>query len=101
MAHRIEVSPAAARQLKRIDRRVLPQIAAKIDSLANEPRPHGCEKLSGYDDLYRVRVGDHRIVYGVEDQFVLVVVLKVGNRADVYQRIRDSDLDFLRRLVGM
>jgi len=48
MAHRIEVSPAAARQLKKIDRRVLPQIAEKIDSLASEPRPHGCEKLSGY-----------------------------------------------------
>jgi mRNA interferase RelE/StbE len=101
MAHRIEVSPAAARQLKKIDRRVLPQIAAKIDALATEPRPHGCEKLSGYDDLYRVRVGDYRIVYGVEDQLVLIVVLKVANRAEVYQRIRDSDLEVLRRLVGI
>ena len=63
MAHRIEVSPAAARQLKKVDRRVLPQIAEKIDSLAIEPRPHGCEKLSGYDDLYRVRVGDYRLVH--------------------------------------
>ena len=100
MAHRIEVSPAAARQLKKIDRRVLPQIAEKIDLLADEPRPHGCEKLSGYDNLYRVRVGDYRIVYGVEDRLVLVVVLKVGNRADVYQRIRESDLDFLRSLIA-
>lgn len=100
MAHRIEVSPAAARQLKKIDRRVLPQIVEKIDSLAGEPRPRGCEKLSGYDNLYRVRVGDYRIVYGVEDRLVLVVVLKVGNRADVYQRIRESDLDFLRRLIA-
>ena len=100
MAHRIEVSPAAARQLKKIDRRVLPQIVEKIDSLAGEPRPRGCEKLSGYDNLYRVRVGDYRIVYGVEDRLVLVVVLKVGNRADVYQRIRESDLDFLRGLTG-
>jgi mRNA interferase RelE/StbE len=101
MSHRIEVSPAAARQLKKIDRRVLPQIAAKIDALATEPRPQGYEKLSGYDDLYRVRVGDYRIVYGVEDQLVLIVVLKVANRAEVYQRIRDSDLEFLRRLVGI
>jgi mRNA interferase RelE/StbE len=66
MPYHIEVSPTAARQLKKIDGRVLSQIAAKIDSLALEPRPHGCEKLSGYDDLYRVRVGDYRIVYGVE-----------------------------------
>jgi len=100
MANRIEVSPAAARQLKKVDRRVLPQIAEKIDSLAIEPRPHGCEKLSGCDDLYRVRVGDYRIVYGVEDRLVVVVVLKVGNRAEIYQRIRESDLDFLRRLIG-
>jgi mRNA interferase RelE/StbE len=100
MPHDIKVSPAAARQLKKIDGRVLSQIAAKIDSLAIEPRPHGCEKLSGYDDLYRVRVGDYRIVYGVEDRLVLIVVLKVGNRAEVYQRIRESDVDFLRRLTG-
>jgi mRNA interferase RelE/StbE len=100
MAHRIEVSPAAARQLKKIDRRVLPLIAEKIDLLAAEPRPHGCEKLSGYDNLYRVRVGDHRIVYGVEDRLVVVVVIKVGNRAEVYQRIRESDLDFLRSLIA-
>jgi len=100
MAHRIEVSPAAARQLKKIDRRVLPKIVEKIDLLAGEPRPVGCEKLSGYDNLYRVRVGDHRIVYGIEDRLVAVVVLKVGNRAEIYQRIRDSDLDFLRSLIS-
>ncbi|NLE73792.1 MAG: type II toxin-antitoxin system RelE/ParE family toxin [Actinobacteria bacterium] len=100
MAYRIEVSPAAARQLKKIDRRVLYQIAEKIDSLASEPRPHGCEKLRGYDNLYRVRVGSYRIVYGVEDRLVVVVVLKAGNRADIYQRIRESDLDFLRSLIS-
>lgn len=100
MAYLIQVSPAAARQLKKLDRRALAQIATKIDSLADEPRPHGSEKLSGYDDLYRVRVGDYRIVYAVEDRLVLVVVLRVGNRAEVYQRIRASDADFLRKLIG-
>jgi len=69
-------------------------------TLAIEPRPRGCEKLSGYDDLYRVRVGDYRIVYGVEDRLVLIVVIKVGNRAEVYERIRESDIVFLRRLIG-
>jgi mRNA interferase RelE/StbE len=100
MAYGIEVSPAAARQLKKIDRGALPQIVEKIDSLAHDPRPHGCEKLTGYDDLYRVRVGDYRIVYAVEDRLVLVVVLKVGDRAEVYQRIRDSDVEFLRSLLA-
>jgi len=100
MTHRIEVSPAAARQLRKIDRRVLPRIAEKTDSLATEPRPHGCEKLSGYENLYRVRVGDYRILYGVEDRLVMIAVLKVGSRAEVYERIRESDLDSLRSLIS-
>lgn len=100
MPYDIKVSPAAARQLKKMDGRALSQIAAKIDSLALNPRSHGSEKLSGYENLYRVRVGDYRIVYGVEDRLVLIVVLKVGNRAEVYRRIRDSDVEFLRRLTG-
>ena len=100
MPYRIEVSPAAARQLKKLDRRILAEIAERIDSLAVDPRPHGCEKLSGYDNLYRVRVGDNRIVYGIEDQLVLVVILKVGSRAEIYQRIRESDVDFLRSLFS-
>jgi mRNA interferase RelE/StbE len=100
MAHRIELCPAATRQLKKIDRSILPQKAAKIDSLGDNPRPRNCEKLSGYEGLYRVRVGDYRIIYAVEDRLVLVVVLKVGNRAEIYQRVRDSDLDFVRRLLG-
>lgn len=100
MAHSIELSPAAARQLKKLDRKALSQIAARIDSLADEPRPRGCEKLAGYDCLYRVRVGDYRIVYAVRDDVLLVVVVKVGSRAEIYQRIRDSDLDFVRKLLG-
>ena len=93
MPHRIEVSPAAQRQLKKLDRSILVQVAARIDSLADDPRPSGCEKLSGYDSLYRVRVGDNRIVYAVKDELLLVIVVKVGSRAEIYQRIRDSDLD--------
>ena len=94
------MSPAAARQLKKVDRAVLPHIVEKIDSLAEDPRPRDCEKLSGYDDLYRVRAGDFRIVYAVEDRLMLVLILKVGNRAEIYQRIRDSDVEFLRSLLA-
>lgn len=99
MPHRIEVTPAATRQLKKLDQIVLTKVAAKIDSLADDPRPIGCEKLVGYDGLYRVRVGDYRIVYAVSDEVFLVVVVKVGSRAEIYQRIRDSDLEALRRLI--
>jgi mRNA interferase RelE/StbE len=99
MAYRLELSLAAARQLKKIDSSLLPHVVAKIDALVEQPRPRGCEKLSGYEGMYRVRVGDHRIIYVVEDRLVLVVVLKVASRAEVYQRIRDSDLKFIRSML--
>ena len=51
----------------------------------NTPRPHGFEKLNGTDQLYRIRVGDYRIVYAVEDERLLVLVVKVGHRREVYR----------------
>ncbi|MHB1343024.1 MAG: type II toxin-antitoxin system RelE family toxin [Thermoleophilia bacterium] len=71
----------------------------EIDGLIDDPRPHGCEKLSGHEGLYRVRVGDHRVVYAVFDSVVLVLVLKIGNRAEVYERLRESDLAFVRQYL--
>lgn len=100
MAHRIEFSPAAARQLRKLDRAVLEDVRDAIEGLGEEPRPHGCRKLSGHDGLYRVRVGDYRIVYAVFDQLLLVLVLKIGNRAEVYERIRKSDLALVRGITG-
>ncbi len=54
-------------------------------SLAEEPRPDGVKKLAGSDDLYRVRVGDYRIIYQIRDATVLVVIIRVGHRGDVYR----------------
>jgi mRNA interferase RelE/StbE len=56
-----------------------------IDVLANEPRPHGCTKLSGTRNLYRVRIGDHRIVYQVIDDRLLVLVVDIGHRREIYR----------------
>jgi mRNA interferase RelE/StbE len=95
----VELSPAAARQLKKLPENICAAVARRIDLLADVPRPTGCEKLAGYPDLYRVRVGDHAIVYGVSDRLVLVLVLKVGSRGEVYDRIRKEDLSFLRKLL--
>ena len=60
------------------------RIVRRIEALADDPRPHGCEKLSGYD-RYRLRQGRYRIVYEVRDDVVLVVVVKIGHRRDVYR----------------
>lgn len=99
MAYRVEFASSAGRQLKKLKGPVVGEIRDEIDGLVENPRPHGCEKLSGYDGLYRVRVGDYRIVYAVSDSVVLVLVLKIGNRAEVYERIRKSDLAFVRQFM--
>jgi mRNA interferase RelE/StbE len=99
VAYVVEVAPAAIRQLKKLPESTRVLVAHRIDLLADVPRPTDCKKLSGYPDLYRVRVGDYRIVYGVSDRVVRVVILKVGSRAEVYERIRKEDVSWLRRLL--
>lgn len=85
MAYQIEFSRQADRQFRNLSSQIQQRLKPKIDSLATTPRPHGSEKLSGADQLYRLRVGDYRIIYAVEDDRVLVLVVKVGHRRDVYR----------------
>lgn len=85
MAYRIEVSPLASRQLKKLDAETSRKIGRKIDSLGVNPRPPGVEKLAGTGDLWRVRVGDYRIIYQIHDKRLLVLVVKVGDRKDIYR----------------
>jgi mRNA interferase RelE/StbE len=59
-------------------------ISARISELADEPRPPGAEKLEGYD-YWRVRSGDYRIVYSIEDEVLTVVIVRVGHRREVYR----------------
>lgn len=84
MRFSIEVAPAAVRQIKKLDRAVQQRIVASIEKLSENPRPPGCLKLSGRGDIYRIRVADFRILYTVADERLIVLVLKVGHRRDVY-----------------
>ena len=59
-----------------------------MEGLATEPRPEGCTKLKARRDLYRVRVGDYRVIYEVRDEELLVVVVMVGHRREVYERLQ-------------
>ena len=76
---------AVYKDLKPIPKADVKRIIERIDSLANDPRGPGCEKLSG-QERYRVRQGVYRIVYEVEDGRLIVTVVKVGHRGQVYQR---------------
>ncbi|HIY67562.1 MAG TPA: type II toxin-antitoxin system RelE/ParE family toxin [Candidatus Agrococcus pullicola] len=85
MAYEIQVRPAAVRALKRIHRQDQARIRGAIALLAADPRPPGTKVLRGRDG-FRIRVGNYRILYTVEDDRLLVVVVTLGHRRDVYDR---------------
>ncbi|WP_430866884.1 type II toxin-antitoxin system RelE family toxin [Demequina aurantiaca] len=85
MKYRIELRPAAARALKRIDHQDQARIRGAIALLGEDPRPPGAKALQGRPGL-RVRVGSYRIIYSIHDDVLLVVVVSLGHRSDVYER---------------
>ena len=83
------LKPSAAKDVDRIDGRAdRERIVRRIHALADNPRAYGSEKLEGFDATYRVRQGDYRIVYDIDDATATVLVLKVRHRKDVYRRGR-------------
>jgi mRNA interferase RelE/StbE len=86
-AYSLEIKRSAARELEAVEPRALRQrLVARIRSLAAEPRPAGrAEKLAGSDSLYRVRLGDYRILYEVDDPGRRLTVIKIGHRREVYR----------------
>lgn len=86
MTYRIEISPAAARQLRKLDGTARRRVQAAIELLATEPRPAGAKTLVGGEGEWRVRTGDYRIVYEVRDGTLVVLVLAVRHRREIYQR---------------
>ena len=84
-ALRIEVSATAERQLRALPREDQGRVVRAIQRLGEEPHPRGCRKLAGYRDLWRIRVGYHRVLYSVDRQRIVVIVLKTGHRKDVYR----------------
>ncbi|MBD1915020.1 MULTISPECIES: type II toxin-antitoxin system RelE/ParE family toxin [Cyanophyceae] len=85
MTYRIEFAKPAVKQFKALPPQEQQRLKPKIDALAHEPRPAGMVKLAGEDDLCRIRVGDYRIVYTIEDARLLVLVVRVRHRREVYR----------------
>jgi mRNA interferase RelE/StbE len=84
--YRIEFAPAVAMQLGALPKKIQRRVASRIDVLAENPRPQGCVKLRGSEDIWRFRVGEYRILYQVTDAEVLVLVLRVAHRKEVYKQ---------------
>lgn len=85
MAYRVEFKPSAAESFRKLPKSAQRRITARLEALRENPRPQGVEKLKGKKDLYRLRVGDYRVVYQVQDEILLVLVLGVGHRKDIYR----------------
>ena len=86
MTYEVRLAPAAVRQLRKLDPPGRRRVQAAIDLLAEDPRPPGARPLVGGAGEWRVRTGDFRIIYDIRDGELLVLVLKVGHRRDVYER---------------
>ena len=83
--YRVEFKPSAAKAVEKLPRPAQRRVVAAAEALGDNPRPDGCRKLEGEPDLYRVRVGDYRLVYAVRDRVLLVLIVRVGHRRDVYR----------------
>ncbi len=87
MVYIVLVTKSALKQISKLPPDYQKTIISKIDSLANNPRPYGCEKLQGAKNDYRIRVGVYRVVYSVFDKELLVEVVDVDHRKQVYRNL--------------
>lgn len=85
-SYRVEIARRAVRALAALPRREQRRVQAAIEILAGNPRPPGCAAMTGEAHAYRVRVGNYRIVYEVFDERLVVQVVRIGHRRDVYRK---------------
>ncbi|MEH2116527.1 type II toxin-antitoxin system RelE family toxin [Nostoc sp.] len=85
MSYEVKFSKGAKKQFRKLPIDVQECIQTKINDLAIEPRPNGVKKLQGDDNSYRIRVGDYRVVYELDDDVLIVTVIKVGHRSEIYK----------------
>ena len=81
--YRIEISETAAKQLDKLPHKISDELIEAIQVLADNPRPHGCKKLKGRTG-YRIRKGNYRIIYDILDKILLIDIIAVGHRKDIY-----------------
>jgi len=85
MIYSILLAPSAERQLKTLAGPIQKRIVKRLRTSAANPRPQGVKKLAGEDGVYRIREGDHRIIYTIRDEELIVLVVKIGARKEIYR----------------
>ncbi len=83
--YQIEWKKSALRELKHLDRQVVPRIVASVDSLSTQPLPAGVRKLQGSQRTYRIRVGNYRVIYGLYESRLVVEVVRIRHRKNAYR----------------
>jgi len=86
MPYVIKFTQHAARSFRKLPREIQTRISPAIESLKDNPRPPGSEKLKGTDDAYRIRVGDYRVLYEVKDAELVVYIIEAGHRREIYRK---------------
>lgn len=85
MRYSIFIERYAQKQIMKLDKQVIPQIKKTISTLADDPRSHHCKKLKG-EDAWRIRTGNFRIIYEIDDEEHIVTIISVGHRKDIYRK---------------
>lgn len=83
--YEVAYDPKAAKELRKLDKPIARRVARAISALAIDPRPPGVKPLVGYSDLWRLRVGDHRVIYTIRDAELVVLALHIAHRGSVYR----------------
>jgi len=85
MTYRVEFTRQAAKSFKDLPFQEQQRLKPKIDALSAEPRPNGVVKLADEENLYRIRVGNYRVIYNIQDKQLIILTLKIGHRKDIYK----------------
>jgi mRNA interferase RelE/StbE len=85
VSYTIRFERTALKDLKKFPGNIVKSLWKELDALKSNPRPHGCKKLKGTDYLFRIRVGNYRIIYQVQETDLIVLVIRIGDRKNVYR----------------
>jgi mRNA interferase RelE/StbE len=84
-SYQIEIKPSASKELEKLPRQMVVRIVAAVRQLADNPYPQGVRKLTGFDRTYRIRVGDYRVLYDVYENILVIEIIRIRHRKDVYR----------------
>jgi mRNA interferase RelE/StbE len=84
-SYQIEIKPSTSKELEKFPRQLIVRVVAAIKELANDPHPPGVKKLSGFDRTFRIRVGDYRVLYDIYENRLVIEIIRIRHRKDVYR----------------